>query len=342
MKPVLVTGADGFVGRHLVETLRAAGRPVLALDMHFAPTEAGGLPADVARHVGTVTDRELMVRLCAEAGAVIHAAAIAHLWAERPGAHDAVNHEGTTAVAEAALAAGIRMVLVSSYTTLVAESTVPGSVLTEAEAHPPEALLGPYPASKRRAELAVEAAAVRGLDAVTVLPSAPVGPGDHGLTPPARMILDLARGATPAIVETEIDIVEVRALAGGIVAALDRGRAGERYILSGEGVTLARLAEVVAARMGRRAPSVKVPFVVALAAAHVEERIGTLIGRAPTAPLTGVRLARRRVKLDSGHARASLGFRAPPAEQAVMAALDWFMDEGMLARPAAEAVRERA
>ncbi|MEL6766381.1 MAG: NAD-dependent epimerase/dehydratase family protein [Pseudomonadota bacterium] len=331
MRPVLVTGANGFLGGHLVRALRAKGYGVHALDLGFDPAARGGLPAEVARMEGTVTDRALMTRLAGEAGAIIHAAAIAHLWAARPGAHDAVNHEGTAIVAEAARGAGIRLVHVSSYTTLVAESTVPGATLTEAEAHAPEALLGPYPASKRKAELAVEEAARDGLDAVTVLPSAPVGPGDRGLTPPARMILDLARGATPAIVETEIDIVEVRALADGIVAAMERGERGERYLLSGEGITLAALAEMVSTRMGRRAPTARVPFAIALAAAHVEEQIGSLVGRAPTAPLAGVRLARKRVRLDAGHARATLGFHSPPAEEAVMAAIDWFIAEGVVA-----------
>ncbi|MEM8760596.1 MAG: NAD-dependent epimerase/dehydratase family protein [Pseudomonadota bacterium] len=335
MKPVLVTGANGFLGGHLVDALRAEGRTVHALDLRFDAAASGRLPADVLRTEGTVTDAPLIARLCSEAGAVIHAAAIAQLWAERPGAHDAVNFEGTVIVAEAARKAGIRMVHVSSYTTLVAESTVPGSTLTEAEAHDPETLLGPYPTSKRRAELAVETEARNGLDAVTVLPSAPVGPGDRSMTPPARMILDLARGATPAIVETEIDIVEVRALARGVVSALEKGASGERFLLSGEGVTFAALAELVAKRMRRSAPRAKVPFAIALAAAHVEERLGGLIGRAPKAPLTGVRLARRRVRLDAGHARMRLGFRPPPAEEAVAAAIDWFIAQGLLSPPKA-------
>ncbi|MEL6574338.1 MAG: NAD-dependent epimerase/dehydratase family protein [Pseudomonadota bacterium] len=342
MKPVLVTGANGFLGGHLVRALREQGHGVHALDLAFDPADRGGLPADIPRTEGTVTDADLMAKLATDAGAIIHAAAIAHLWAERPGAHDAVNHEGTAVVASAARQAGIRLVLVSSYTTLVAESTVPGSTLTEAEAHSPEALLGPYPASKRRAELAVADAVHAGLDAVTVLPSAPVGPGDRGLTPPARMILDLARGATPAIVETEIDIVEVRALAQGIVAAMEKGTSGERYLLSGEGITLAALAEMVSGRMGRRAPTFRVPFPIALAAAHVEEQLSRIIGRAPTAPLAGVRIARKRVRLDSGHARATLGFRPPPVEDAVMGALDWFMAEGMLAEPSSKTAPARS
>ncbi|MEM8622329.1 MAG: NAD-dependent epimerase/dehydratase family protein [Pseudomonadota bacterium] len=326
MKPILVTGANGFVGRHLVRSLIDAGRPVMALDLEFR----ADFPAEAERQTGTVTDAALMRSLAAESAGVIHAAAIAQLWAARPGAHDAVNYEGTVAVASAAQAAGVRLLLVSSYTTLVARSTVPTAVLTEAEAHAPETLLGPYPASKRRAEIAVDGLIAEGLDAVTVLPSAPVGPGDAGPTPPGRMILDLARGATPAIIATELDLVDVRSLASGILAAFDHGESGERFLLSGEAIGLGRFAELVCTTMGRRAPKIQVPFAMAETVSRIEELIGRGIGRAPTAPLTGVLLAKKRARLDSGKARHILGFRPAPLQDAVLSALEWFAGEGML------------
>ncbi|MEL6480453.1 MAG: NAD(P)-dependent oxidoreductase, partial [Pseudomonadota bacterium] len=80
MKPVLVTGANGFLGGHLVRTLREQGHGVHALDLAFDPADRGGLPADVPRTEGSVTDADLMAKLATDAGAIIHAAAIAHLW----------------------------------------------------------------------------------------------------------------------------------------------------------------------------------------------------------------------------------------------------------------------
>ncbi|MEM6679380.1 MAG: NAD-dependent epimerase/dehydratase family protein [Pseudomonadota bacterium] len=326
MTAILVTGANGFLGRHLVTLLLGRGYSVIALDLAFTP----GMPVAAEYVTGTVTNRALVEELVARSAGVIHAAAIAHLWAPHPGAHDAVNREGTVVMAEAALKAGVRLLLVSSYTALVTRETARGALLSEAARPAPEALLGPYPASKRAAEMAVEAAAERGLDAVTVLPSAPVGPGDRAPTPPGRMILDFARGATPALVDTRLDLVDVRALADGILRAFEQAPAGGRYLLSGEEMSLASLAGIVAEAAGVRAPRARVPFALAFATAHVEDLIARATGRAPTAPLTGVRLAARSIRLDNSAAREALGYAPPPVRGAVADAVAWFRAEGML------------
>ncbi|MEM6488063.1 MAG: NAD-dependent epimerase/dehydratase family protein [Pseudomonadota bacterium] len=329
MRRVLVTGANGFVGRHVVETLAARGDRVRALDLAFDP----GIPPQVERVQATVTDAEAVTAAVEGCDGVIHAAAIADLWAEQRGAHLAVNLDGTQTVLGAARDSGARVVLVSSYTTLVAENTPLNAMLTEAELHEPDALLGPYPASKRWAEIAVEDAVEDGADALSVLPSAPVGPGDRRPTPPGRLILDLARGATPALIDTVLDVVDVRALALGIVAALDEGETGKRYLLSGQPLSLAGLARRVAEMTGVPAPRRRVPIRLALAAAQVEAGLSRLTRRPPRAPITGVRLAARRPRFDPGAARVDLGWHPPAIDDALLGALVWFHGEGMLDCP---------
>lgn len=342
---ILVTGAAGFVGRHVVHALAARGDVVVALDLDHA----AALPEGVERRRATVTDPAGVRAAVEGCDGVVHAAAIATLWAERRGAHDAINREGTDIVLKAARDAGARFVLVSSYTTLVHAATPHGAWLTEGERHPPESLLGPYPASKRAAEIAVERAAEAGADALSVLPSAPVGPGDARPTPPGRMILDLARGATPALLDTTLDLVDVRALAAGIVAALDRGARGGRYLLSGEAVGLVDLAARIARLAGRRPVARTVPLSLALAVSHVEEALGRIVRRAPTAPMTGVRMAAIAPRFDAGLARRALGYVSPPIDDALADALAWYVDQGrltlgrgapLLARP--EELREPA
>ncbi len=325
-RPTLVTGAGGFLGGHVVAALAARGEAVRALDLTFpAP-----LPEGVERVPASILDPDALAHAAEGAAAVIHCAAVTDLWARRPVIYDRVNTRGTCEVLAAARRAGARMVHVSSYTTLVGGPDRGEVTLDETVELPPSAMLGPYPRTKREAELFALAAARLGQEVVIVLPSAPVGPGDRRLTPPTRMLRDLAVGRTPALLDCLLNLVDVRAVAAGVIAARDRGRSGERYLLAGEDVPMPELAGRVARLAGVRPPHRRVPFRVALAAARVEARIAALTGRRPTAPLTGVRLAGRRVQFSSARARAELDFAPPPLDDALADAVAWVREAGPL------------
>jgi len=328
--PTLVTGAGGFLGGHVVAALAARGEAVRALDIAFP----AALPAGVERIDGSILDAAALEGAMAGAGAVIHCAAIADLWAPNRWAHGRVNMRGTCEVLIAARRAGARVVHVSSYVTLIGgpdPGFTGGEVtLDETLELTPSDLLGPYPRSKREAELAALAAARMGQDAVIVLPSAPVGPGDHRLTPPSRMIRDLAAGKTPAVLDCLLNLVDVRALAIGVIAARDNGCSGERYLLTGEDLPMTDLAARVAALAGVAAPRFRAPHWLALAAARAGAAVSTLTGRPPAAPLTGVRLAGRRVRFDNAKARDELGFAPPPIDEALADAVTWVRAAGLL------------
>jgi len=248
VRPTLVTGAAGFLGGRVVEALLARGEAVRALDV-VAPE--GGVAGPVDWIAASVLDAAALARAAAGTAAVIHCAANAQLWARDAETFDRVNHGGTVAAAAAARAAGARLVLVSSFTTLVARGARPGATLDETAEHPPEALLGPYPRAKRRAEIA--ALETEGLDAVAVLPTAPIGAGGRALTPPMALLRDIARGALPATLDAPINVVPASAVAAGIVAARDHGARGRRYLLAGEDLALGAFAARVAAQGGGRA-----------------------------------------------------------------------------------------
>jgi dihydroflavonol-4-reductase len=324
--PVLVTGAGGFVGRHVVDALLGAGRTVRAFDLAFPQA----MPEGVELVEGSILDRESLGPAAEGVSAIIHSAAIAHLWLREPASYLRVNVLGTEHVLDAAARAGVRMVHVSSFVTLVGQEAEDGAILDETVELPPAAMLGPYPRSKRLAELAVQRAAGDGIDTLMVLPSAPVGPGDWRMTPPSVMLRDLAAGATPALIDCLLNLVDVRALADGIVAALDHGRAGQRYLLTGEDIAMRDVAAIVARIAGVRAPRATVPMAIALAAAHVEGALSQLTGKPPKAPLTGVRLAARRVRFSNDKAARGLGFSPPPIEDAVRDAIGWMRQGGKL------------
>jgi dihydroflavonol-4-reductase len=324
--PTLVTGAGGFLGGHVVAALVARGEAVRALDLAFPVALVPG----VERIDGSILDEDLLGRAAAGAQAVIHCAAVADLWVPQNIAYHRVNMRGTCEVLIAARRAGARVVHVSSYVTLIGGPDRGEVTLDETVELTPSDMLGRYPRSKREAELAALSAARMGQDVVIVQPSAPVGPGDHRLTPPSRMIRDLAAGKTPAVLDCLLNLVDVRALAEGVLAARDEGRTGERYLLTGEDLAMSEIASKVAALAGVAAPRFTVPHWLALAAARVEAGVSALTKRPPTAPPTGVRLAGRRVRFDNSKARDELGFAPPPVDQALADAVDWMRGTGLL------------
>ncbi len=323
---VLVTGAGGWLGGLVARRLVARGRVVRALDIAYPVA----LPQEIDCIEGSVVDPEIVEQAIKGVSAVIHAAAIAHLWAPERFAHDRVNVVGTCRVLAAARRMDAKTVLVSSFTTLVGRDTAPGALLDETVELTPNQLVGPYPRTKRQAELVAISAAAAGQKVVIVQPGAPVGAGDANLTPPTRMIRDLAAGKTPALLECMLNLVDAYAVADGIIAALDRGVSGERYLLTGDDVRMRDLADLIAGQTGVKAPRATAPLAVALAAARVEALISRFTKRPPTAPLTGVRLAARPCRFDNTKARDQLGFAPRPLETCLAESLSWLREAGHL------------
>ena len=314
---ILVTGAGGFVGTHICRKLRERGVTVRGYDLAYP---AGAELDDVT---GSILDVAPLEEAFTGVTGVIHGAALAQLWVPGRFDYDRVNVLGTYRVLAAARRINAPFVLISSYTTLVGLNTAQNAQLDEDIQIAPNRLCGRYPRSKRQAELFVQAAAGAGQQACIVMPTAPVGIGDYNLTPPSAMIRDLAQGRIPALLDCQLDLVDVEAVADAAIAALERGQAGERYLLSGEAISLPDLANLVAALVGRDPVKTKVPLSVALLAARVEALISRVTKNPPKAPLTGVRLAARPASFSSDRARTALGFAPRPLSEILPDAVAW-------------------
>lgn len=320
----LVTGGAGFVGRHLVAALKARGETVRVLDL---------APSDLAETViGSVENAEAALRALNGADYVFHLAGNAQLWAPDAGSFERVNHLGTRLMLEAARSSSIkRFVHCSSLTTLVGRATPLGaSAADETRRLAPGDMLGPYPHSKLQAERAVEEAVnLSGMDAVIAIPTEPLGAGDRGPTPPTKLILDLLAGRTPATIDCMLNFVDVTSLADGLIAARDRGRRGERYLLGGDNVSMRGLLETLERMTGKKMPRARLPYAVAFLAGIIDTGlVAPMTGKPPTAPLTGVRLAGRRVEFSSVKANAQLDWRSKPFEAALQSLLDWLGADG--------------
>jgi dihydroflavonol-4-reductase len=291
-----VTGASGFVGSHVAAALRAHG-------------------AEVRDERVELLDRSALERAFAGCDAVFHVAALYSF--DAPAEEIArVNVLGTENVLRACAAAGVRRLVHTS--TAGTCGPVPGRPATEEDVPPEHELVIPYKRTKLEAERLVLAAARDGFDAVVVNPTAPVGEGDRKPTPTGRMVEGVASGRIPAYVASGLNVVDVRDVAAGHVLALDRGRAGERYLLGGADLTLAELFSAIARIAGRSRPRVCVPYPVTVGAAQLG-----------LANRDEVRLARTPMFFSSAKAERELGYRPGPVEPA-------------LARAVAELVRRAA
>src|SRR5262249_16307922 len=154
------------------------------------------LPADVETRFVDIRDRAALDRAMAGAGRVYHLAANPQLWARDPGEFHRVNFEGAANVLESALAAGAKRVLHTSTESILTKSGK-WDVIDENVEIAPEDTVGPYCLSKLQAEQYAFSLAGRGLPVVVANPTMPVGPGDRGLSPPTRLILDFCRGRLP-------------------------------------------------------------------------------------------------------------------------------------------------
>jgi dihydroflavonol-4-reductase len=246
-----------------------------------------------------------------------------------PGVMFRANVEGTRALMEAALGAGVeRIVYTSSVATL---GIVKDGAADEATPSAETDMIGPYKRSKFVAEQVVHRlVAERGLPAVIVNPSTPIGPGDVKPTPTGRLIVEAAKGKMPGYVDTGLNVVHVDDVAAGQLLAAERGEIGERYILGGENMSLAQILTEVAGVVGRRPPSLKIPYAVVLPIAAGAEMVARITGREPFTTLDGVRMSRKKMYFSSAKAMRELGYAPRPAKDAIADAIAWFEANGYL------------
>ena len=328
-KRSLLTGATGFVGAAVLRRLLEAGHGVRALVRKDSRRDnLAGLEVECVE--GDLTDAASVGRAMAGIDAVFHVAADYRLWARNPGEIRRNNLEGTRHVMEAALAAGVeRVVYTSSVATLAPRAD--GSPAEETDGVAETAAIGAYKQSKVAAEALVRRmVAEQGLPAVIVNPSTPIGPRDIKPTPTGRIIVEAASGRMPGYVDTALNLVHVDDVAAGHLAAFERGRPGELYILGGEDVPLARMLAEIARIAGRRPPRLSIPRRAVYPIAFFAEAAARITGREPFVTLDGLRMAKHRMVFSSAKAERELGYRHRPWREALRDALAWFRGDGRL------------
>jgi dihydroflavonol-4-reductase len=328
---ILVTGATGFVGSHLCRALSESGHLVRAL---HRPTSSLELleGASIELVQGDLFDPESLSRAAGGMEVIYHCGGKVGNWRD-PAAMAASHVEGTRNILAAATRCGVRRFIHTSSVAALgtpARSKDPGDteIMDETHAWNKTAEEWPYGYAKYHAEEEVRRSAADGLDAVILNPASIMGAGDKNLTSSA-VIMHMARGRRPPIPPGGLNVIHIDDVVAGHLAALDRGRSGERYILGGENITHEQLLSTVAKVVGAPHPSWHIPAWILRLLAWPAERIGRILD----IPLRGhiIRMSGLFFYYDIHKALRELHLPAPrPHRSAVEDAFNWYRDNGFL------------
>lgn len=321
---VLLTGATGKIGNAVAHRLAERGDHVVAL-VRDPVGARGPLPAAVELAPGDVTDPESLRLAAAGTEAAINCMGIFEQWTADPDVFNRVNAAGARSVARAAREAGaIRMVHTSTFDVFHARrgGTVREDVVADYEKGTA------YERSKQLAERLVRQEAALGIEVVMVNPAGIIGPGpwaEGGFDPTLR---DLLRGRLPLVPPGGMSLSYVDDAADAHLAALDRGRPGERYIVAGGYASIREICTIAVDEAGRgRVPWV-IPERMARRVADLGEVIAGVIGKPPLLPAGQLEFLLWEARADSTKVREELGIEPRAPEAAVRATVRWLIDEG--------------
>jgi len=328
---ILVTGGAGFIGSHLVRRLCEQGASVRVLELPQAPVSH--LPLDRIELIrGDIRDRQCVERAVAGCDQVYHLAANPNLWTQRRGLFQQVNYRGTVHVLEAGLAAGVRRILHTSTESILTRVRQNGPI-AEDQSVSLDDVVGPYCRSKFLAERHAFRLAAAGAPVVIVNPTLPIGPGDRGRSPPTQMLLDFCRGKRREYLDAELNLIDARDVALGMIRAMERGRPGRRYLLGHENLSIREVFCMLARLTGQPEPRWRVPYPVALAAAYLSEFAADVFThRIPAATVTGVKLTRRTMHFDARRSLEELDLQPRPVTESLADTVAWFESMGWIPR----------
>jgi NAD+-dependent farnesol dehydrogenase len=324
---VLLTGGTGFLGKSVARALAARGHDVRILARETS--DLGGLPPGVAIVRGDVTDRESMLRAAQGCGAVCHMAALVRMWTPERGRFELVNVSGLRHALEAAREAGARLVYTSSFIAVGPAGPEPAD---ESQRHPGRGYRNDYERTKAVADRLASEAAAAGQDVVTLYPGVVYGPGD--LTDGnlvAKMVADHLRGRLPGIIgpgDRLWSYSYVEDVALGHASALERGRAGERYFLGGDNVTMNGLFETLAKVAAIPPPGRHIPYAAASALGFAMWAWAEMTGHPPQLTHEVVNVFREHWAYSSAKAEKELGYGRTPLEEGLRRTVEWLRQTG--------------
>jgi len=320
----LVTGATGHIGNVLVRKLIERGEKVRAL---ILPNECRasiqGLAIEAAE--GDILNEESLYQSMQGVKGVFHLAGVISIM---PGMNDVVrkvNIEGTRNILHVAREMNVgRFVYTSS---IHAIKRMEHGVIDESLPYDPDNPYGEYDRAKAEATLEVQQAAHTGLEAVIACPTGVIGPYDYRGSLMGGVIHTAARSKPTLYVDGAYDFVDVRDVADGLIAAAEKGRSGESYILSGHKISVRYLLETVREITGRRFFAMKIPFDLAKFAALFTPMYYSMAKINPRFTPYSLEVLRSNSNISHAKATRELGYTPRPLYESIRDAVKWFLEQ---------------
>lgn len=318
---ILVTGATGHIGNVLIRELVARGEQVRALVLPGERCDSlNGLPIEMV--VGNILDPDTLDRWMKGVSQVYHLAGIISILPGDEELMQRVNVDGARNVARAALKANVgRMIHTASVHALRREPH--GVVMDERTPPSLDGCAGAYDRTKAEGVQAVLEVVKEGLDAVIVCPSGVIGPHDYFGSEMGQLVKTLATSKLHFIVNGAYDFVDVRDVVSGMMLAAEKGRTGEKYILSGEQVSLRWLSKKTQLVAGLRVPTVAVPIKVALFFSRYTHYFYRLFNKTPQFTTYSLKTVIENSRFSRAKAERELGYNPRPLEESIRDFLAW-------------------
>ncbi|HTP11919.1 MAG TPA: SDR family oxidoreductase [Anaerolineae bacterium] len=322
----LVTGGTGFLGANLTKGLLEQGWSVRILRRTTSPLEAVK-DLQVEHAIGDVTNVDSLVAAMQGVEVVFNVAAISQYWRNTPSSIYKVNVGGAQNVFDAAARSGVKRVVHTS--SAAAVGIIKGRAANEDDPfnQPPDRF--PYGHSKWLAEAIVRERVQAGQDIVMVNPAAIIGARDINWIS-GSILREAKRGHIPVIPQGGVNFVAVQDVVAGHIAAVEKGRAGERYILGGENLTNRQTTLMAYEIVGVKPPRITQPRWTIPIAGSVLDMIAKMVG--PRLPLSGeqMRLTAEYIYFDSSKAQRELALPHTPVRQALQECYDWYVEHRYL------------
>ena len=329
----LVMGASGFLGSHVTRQLVERGDQVRVWIRESSST-VGFDDLDVERHYGDLDDDVAMRTAMKDVDTVFYCIVDARAWLRDPSPLYATNVEALRTVLEAAVEVGVpKFVFCSSVVTIAVDES---GLADETMPHNWRHLGGAYIDSRIQAEeLVLRYHQEQGLPAVVLNVGTTYGPRDHGPTPHGKLVRAAARGRVGAYAKgASMEVVGIEDAAAAFLLAEERGRPGERYIVSERYLPIKDLFGIAADEGGATPPKVGIPLPVMRVIGVVGGGVSRMLRKDTVVTSTSVRLMHVQTPLDHSKATRELGWEPAPVADSIRSGVRWFLDERAGSRPA--------